>query len=81
MDREQIKLDILIKLSKVQELERNVYFFMFGKYNDYTKSGEDYIGEKIDKYDKEISELASREYGISEKEAGDIYTKIEMLLH
>lgn len=54
--------------------EEIIYEFMMAAYNQLTNYGDNYEPEI---HDPIVAELASKEFGITEKQAGDIYIKFE----
>jgi len=63
-------------IDTLPENEKSVYRFMRDKYDEVTNDGDDYQ----EQHDEEVAQVAATEFNISSKEAGDIYTAVEMKL-
>jgi hypothetical protein len=61
-------------INNLETRERDIYKFMRSKYDSVTNLGENY---DVEKHDKEVADLAAKEFLISPKEASDIYVAVE----
>ncbi|WLR52920.1 hypothetical protein LC040_08535 [Bacillus tianshenii] len=62
----------------VNELEdqiKSIFVYMDSNYNAITNEGENYLPEV---HDQIVAKLASEKFGITPKEAGDIYVDVQI---